>query len=508
MPQGVNILATLVRGPSNSNQIINSTIGSVTISSSENNDIINCNITSTGTGVSIGEGIPPFTSRNNKISDSRINGAAGIYLGPSQSTAISNTVIASTGQDFVSASSRGNDIITNLTFNSSGYPVKTSFAYSGDISITSVNASAPNADNLKNMSKYLNITNQSAASVALNISYSDYDSRFVDESTLKIYKYNGTNWILANTTSSLNGVDKTAKIVYANINSFSIFAPMGNPDKAAPIITIINPLQNAVFAAGTANTTINISTDEIAECRYNQTDSNFTFSNGNSFTNTNSISHSFLFTGMSDGQSYALYYKCEDSSGNVNDNSTAHSFSVASAPTPTPPAGGGARATKGAIVCTDECISGAKECISTNAFRTCADYNLNGCTEWQSASCSAGEICDPATAECAATVPSPPEAECIADSDCSSGEKCVNGKCAAMQPEIEKPAIPFISYVGIALGIVIAIILVIIIRDIIILTKKKPGITVKAGARHLPGKRQDFPEIRSKAGKIRRKRRK
>ncbi|MEM2956342.1 MAG: NosD domain-containing protein [Candidatus Pacearchaeota archaeon] len=109
-------------------------------------------------------------------------------------------------------------------------------------------------------------------------------------------------------------------------------------DTLAPLITIIYPSQNSEFPAETSETLINISTDEIATCRYNLTNSTFNFSDGIEFTNTNALEHSFLFTGLSNGQTYTLYYKCNDSHGNINENSTMHTFSIAS---PTAPSKGG-----------------------------------------------------------------------------------------------------------------------------------------------------------------------
>ena len=102
-------------------------------------------------------------------------------------------------------------------------------------------------------------------------------------------------------------------------------------DTTPPAITIVNPSNGANLAAGTTSTIINITTNENAICRYNTTNPAFAFDEGTNFTTTGNAAHSFLFSGLSDGQSYSLYYKCNDSVGNVNANSTAHSFSVSAA---------------------------------------------------------------------------------------------------------------------------------------------------------------------------------
>jgi len=105
-------------------------------------------------------------------------------------------------------------------------------------------------------------------------------------------------------------------------------------------IIIIYPAQNTIFVAGTTSTEVNISTNENAECRYSAS-STFNFSTeGTLFTNTGALEHTFVYSGLSNGQTYNLYYKCNDSAGNINPDATQHSFSVAS-----PPAeGGGGRA--------------------------------------------------------------------------------------------------------------------------------------------------------------------
>jgi hypothetical protein len=110
-----------------------------------------------------------------------------------------------------------------------------------------------------------------------------------------------------------------------------------NVSASAPSITIVNPLNSASLGAGTTETYVNITTDEKSICRYNLTNSTFSFANGINFTNTNDIAHSFLFANMSNGQTYTLYYKCNNSFGDISD-TTTHTFSVSS---PSQPSGGG-----------------------------------------------------------------------------------------------------------------------------------------------------------------------
>ncbi|MBN2014476.1 MAG: DUF2341 domain-containing protein, partial [Candidatus Altiarchaeota archaeon] len=95
-------------------------------------------------------------------------------------------------------------------------------------------------------------------------------------------------------------------------------------------ITIVNPENDTNLSSETTWTWINVSTDENAVCKYNLTNSNFDYaSQGTTFTNTSGMAHSFNYSGLADGQTYTLYYKCNDSTaGNINPSSVMHTFGV------------------------------------------------------------------------------------------------------------------------------------------------------------------------------------
>ena len=97
-------------------------------------------------------------------------------------------------------------------------------------------------------------------------------------------------------------------------------------DMTSQNMTIISPENETALPAGTTQVWINITTDENATCRYNTTD--FVYENSTNFTSTGGTNHSFLYTGLSNGNTYNLYYRCNDSYGNINTNSTYHTFSV------------------------------------------------------------------------------------------------------------------------------------------------------------------------------------
>ena len=78
----------------------------------------------------------------------------------------------------------------------------------------------------KNIGKYLNISATSVIWTRINISYNTTDLQGRNESTLSLWKYNGS-WYNATYFASSYGVDTVNDVVWANITSFNgIFAPM------------------------------------------------------------------------------------------------------------------------------------------------------------------------------------------------------------------------------------------------------------------------------------------
>lgn len=102
------------------------------------------------------------------------------------------------------------------------------------------------------------------------------------------------------------------------------------PDQA-PSITLVYPANATNLSIDTLWTWINLTTHEQAECHYHQTNVSFAFSNGTSFTLTNSTAHAFNFSNNSvlqEGANYTLFYKCKDLRNNTNAESITHVFGV------------------------------------------------------------------------------------------------------------------------------------------------------------------------------------
>ena len=279
---------------------IGSTSPAVSLEQSRNVNISG-NIIKTSGSSSYGIWIQAGSTLNNLVQNNiSVTGNPGycIYIWDSNSTTLSyNTIRTTASSNFV----RGIHLYGsshNRFVNNSIYSSADSWDYYSrpDSTINSINNTAVNMTLLRNnvmisfrdyhvaiksmdvgsvpadlagynnIAKYLNITNNTADGwIYLNISYTNTDvtAASVAESTLKIYKYNNTAWVLANTTSSTNGVDTTNKFVYTNITSFgSTFGVFGLE------VDIINPAISIVYPTATNYTT------NVSALNYTVSDSN------------------------------------------------------------------------------------------------------------------------------------------------------------------------------------------------------------------------------------------
>jgi len=109
-------------------------------------------------------------------------------------------------------------------------------------------------------------------------------------------------------------------------------------DTAAPILSNPSPTGNL---PSTTQTTISLTTDESATCKYDTIANTDYNSMSNTFTDTGATSH-FSSVAVSDG-SFTYYIKCKDSAGNINTDDFLINFNVEAAPIIIypPPSGGG-----------------------------------------------------------------------------------------------------------------------------------------------------------------------
>ncbi|MEM7815482.1 MAG: NosD domain-containing protein, partial [Candidatus Aenigmatarchaeota archaeon] len=216
----------------------------------------NCTVSNTVINNNELEGVIVYTNFNRFINNTASFGRTGFYLYASSGNIFENNTANSNywhGFD-VFFYSNSSTFINNTAQNNSIWDFRALYNSTGNVVVNLTSwqnriSFLPNEVGLKGLQASeipsmqgsnrtigyaINATNLSQTGKArlfLNFSYSDADwqSAGIDESTLRIWKYNDSGWTNA-TFWSVNGVDTANNIVYANITNFaSIFAPAGSP---------------------------------------------------------------------------------------------------------------------------------------------------------------------------------------------------------------------------------------------------------------------------------------
>jgi parallel beta-helix repeat protein len=182
----------------------------------------------------------------------------GLALSNSTNNRIAGNAFASNSAwDLSILSSEGNEFAENRLASSS-YPTTMSFQYAGDLALKGVTSAPPDpADySYKNIRKYVQATNLSAGAwLRLHVHYTDNDLRRikVNESSLRLFRYDGEAWELVTDQNEVNMGDK---FISANITEFGLVAPLGVP---RPLVHNLDTgedfcsIQDAIDAPATAN---------------------------------------------------------------------------------------------------------------------------------------------------------------------------------------------------------------------------------------------------------------
>jgi hypothetical protein len=110
----------------------------------------------------------------------------------------------------------------------------------------------------------------------------------------------------------------------------------GGEDTTPPVQSSLSPY--GTLTAGATSTTLSLSTNENATCKYGTTIGTAYDNITSTFSTTGSLSHQQLVTGLTDGSSHTYYVRCSDSLDNKNTADNVISFSVGSPPADvTPP---------------------------------------------------------------------------------------------------------------------------------------------------------------------------
>jgi len=127
---------------------------------------------------------------------------------------------------------------------------------------------------------------------------------------------------LASQIASATGVDV---ITFTPQGGFKVEPPPGD---APPVRS--NGQPSGTLPVGTAQSTLSLTTNENATCRYAIQPGVAYASMTSTFSTTGSTSHLTLVSGLTNGHSYQFYVRCVDAAGNANPDDFVIGFSVAS----------------------------------------------------------------------------------------------------------------------------------------------------------------------------------
>lgn len=105
--------------------------------------------------------------------------------------------------------------------------------------------------------------------------------------------------------------------------------PDGSNDTTPP--AILSSAPSGTLPRDTTSATLEVVTDENAQCKWDNAASTPFASMANTFAVTGRLDHQSPLTGLSNGQSYTFYVRCMDGHGNAATSSYSVSFTVASA---------------------------------------------------------------------------------------------------------------------------------------------------------------------------------
>lgn len=104
------------------------------------------------------------------------------------------------------------------------------------------------------------------------------------------------------------------------VNSFTI-------DTTPPVISGTSP--SGTLSVGTTAVTFSLTTNENATCKYSTTTGTSYASMTNTFSTTGATSQSTKVSGLSPGNTYNYYVRCQDTAGNADASDYSISFSIA-----------------------------------------------------------------------------------------------------------------------------------------------------------------------------------
>ncbi|MBI2033461.1 MAG: hypothetical protein HYT10_03315, partial [Candidatus Levybacteria bacterium] len=115
----------------------------------------------------------------------------------------------------------------------------------------------------------------------------------------------------------------------ANTNDYAISFSVDNPpppDTTPPVRSDGAP--TGFLSPGTTQATLGVTTNENAVCKYSTVANTAYSSMTDTFSTTGTTNHSTSISGLSDGNTYNYYVRCEDGANNINEDDYSISFSI------------------------------------------------------------------------------------------------------------------------------------------------------------------------------------
>ena len=201
--------------------------------------------------------------------------------------------------------------------------------------VTDVNTSPNPANQSQTIIISTNVTDYYWNSINTVITDITYDSA----STTVTLTSNGTHYVGTFTNTTWVGqynVTIIANDTSGNVNNTETTNFTIN-DVTPPSIMLTIPINGSTLSSGTTSKNITATTNETAECRYGNV--NDAWANMTELNNTNSTSHNFTATGLTNGGTYTYYFLCQDVYSNLMSSAYMLKFSIAT-PSVQPPEGG------------------------------------------------------------------------------------------------------------------------------------------------------------------------
>jgi len=179
------------------------------------NDIIGNDVSSNTNGIELD------TSSDNTVEDNVVNNndQNGFNIVSSDGNTFTNNTVTGNSWDFSVSDSSGNTV-TDLDIGASTEPDTTLDFTANDIDLRSVTGPASDPAGTVNIGRYFEATNTSSSGfLDVDLNYEDNDvPSGADETSLELFRYNGTDWVPVGSTR-----DTTNNLVSANITEFSDF---------------------------------------------------------------------------------------------------------------------------------------------------------------------------------------------------------------------------------------------------------------------------------------------